>query len=181
MCCASLSGASEGTKEAHSEVKQEKRSLSHGVLGGGYPINSYPSFGGSYGSYDAGSLGSSSIIAGGGDSGWSSEPSISSGPITISGGSGSILPSAGPSYIGSSGPSYIGSSGPSYIGSSGSGYIGSSGPGFIGSAGPGFIGSAGPGIVSSGTVSGISTNTNTLTTVRQNVPVPVPVDRPVPV
>ena len=82
-----LVGASEVENKVQSEsLKQEKRSLSHGVLGGGYS-SSYPSYEGHYG----GSYGLTGL----------SEPSIvsSSGPISVSSGGypGEVI-SSGPSY-----------------------------------------------------------------------------------
>lgn len=53
LCCGSLIGASESKQKANpaEPVKQEKRSLSHGVLGGGYQTQSYQNYAGPYGSY----------------------------------------------------------------------------------------------------------------------------------
>lgn len=98
VSCGTLIRASENEEKVRSDVKQEKRSLSHGAIGGGYPTSSYQDFGGSYGSYGlAGGYGGAGIIGGPvyGGSGLiggapiitGSAPSIvSSGPLAVSGG-----------------------------------------------------------------------------------------------
>lgn len=108
VCCGSLIAASELNSNTQSEgVKQEKRSLSHGALGGGYPSYSgYPSYGGSYGSYGlAGSYGSGGIIQGGGyigsgagiyGGGLGEGSIVSSGPVSF-GGAG--IPASGPGFV----------------------------------------------------------------------------------
>lgn len=171
LCCAGLIGASESKQKASpvEGSKQEKRSLSHGVLGGGYPSQSYQNYAGPYGSYGvagAGYLGSD-YSAATVDASCPGCAVSSSGGVSVSG--PGIITSAGGSSVGLGG--VIGT-GPAVFGP---------GPGVaVGGFG------AGPGVAVGGFGAGpavgvgVSTNTDTLTTIRQNVPVAVPVDRPIP-
>lgn len=91
VSCGSLISASESEQKVAG--KQEKRSLSHGELGGGYP-SSIPNFSGSYGSYGltGGLVGGSGYFGGSGLIGGASIVSgpapaiVSSGPLAVSGG-----------------------------------------------------------------------------------------------
>lgn len=75
VSCGSIVLASQNEQKVQSEnVKQEKRSLSHGIIGDGYS-SKYGNIAGSYGSY--GLAGAEGSI-------------VSSGPVLISGGSGLI-------------------------------------------------------------------------------------------
>lgn len=172
MCCGGLIGASENKQKANQvdAVKQEKRSLSHGVLGGGYPSQSYQNYGGPYGSYGV----TGGEYLGNGYSGATIDASCPGCAVSTSGG----VSVNGPGIITSSGSSAGGfggviGTGPAVFGP---------GPGGFGPGAAGFGPGSGIGVIGGGPAVGVgvSTNTDTLTTIRQNVPVAVPVDRPVP-
>lgn len=94
-----LASQSESKDKQSESAKQEKRSLSHGVLGGGYPSN-YGSLAGSYASY--GLAGAYANGIGGLEGGV-----VSSGPVTVSGGP-EIVSSGGPGIVSGFGGAGIG-------------------------------------------------------------------------